>query len=99
MTETSRDKSLQALPNLLAQLRLNRDFIAQVVAWERFPARPAQFQTVSAPVDGRILSALQLRHIGQFFTHQAAATIPPKICQMLAGGLFLMIKTSFRNHR
>jgi hypothetical protein len=40
MTETSRDKSLQALPNLLAQLRLNRDFIAQVVAWERFPARP-----------------------------------------------------------
>jgi len=61
------------LPDLLAQLRLNRDFISQVVAWERFPARPAQFQTVSAPVDGRILTALQSRHIHQFFTHQAAA--------------------------
>ncbi len=61
------------LPELLSQLRLNRDFMSQVVAWERFPARPAQFQNVNAPVDGRILAALQSRHIHQFFTHQAAA--------------------------
>ncbi|MBP7041482.1 MAG: DEAD/DEAH box helicase [Chloroflexi bacterium] len=61
------------LPELLSQLRLNRDFMSQVVAWERFPARPAQFQNVNAPLDGRILAALQSRHIHHFFTHQAAA--------------------------
>ncbi|MGB5058023.1 MAG: DEAD/DEAH box helicase [Candidatus Promineifilaceae bacterium] len=61
------------LPELLSQLRLNRDFMSQVVAWERFPARPAQFQNVNAPLDGRILAALQSRHIHQFFTHQAEA--------------------------
>ena len=58
------------LPDLLSQLRRNRDFVSQVVAWERFPARPAQFQAVNMPLDPRILAALQARGVGQFFTHQ-----------------------------
>jgi DEAD/DEAH box helicase domain-containing protein len=61
------------LSELLAQLRLNRDFISQVVAWERFPPRPARFGEVTAVLDPRILAALQTRGVGQFFTHQAAA--------------------------
>ena len=61
------------LPDLLSQLRRNRDFVSQVVAWERFPARPAQFQAVNMPLDPRILAALQARGVGQFFTHQVAA--------------------------
>jgi hypothetical protein len=58
------------LSDLLSQLRRNRDFISQVVAWERFPPRPAQFQAVNTPLDPRILAALQSRGVSQFFTHQ-----------------------------
>jgi DEAD/DEAH box helicase domain-containing protein len=35
------------LPALLEHLRLNRDFTANVVAWEKLPARPAR--TVPLP--------------------------------------------------
>jgi DEAD/DEAH box helicase domain-containing protein len=68
-----RYNSPMTLSELLAQLRLNRDFISQVVAWERFPPRPARFGEVTAVLDPRILAALQTRGVGQFFTHQAAA--------------------------
>jgi len=61
------------LPDLLAQLRLNRDFMSQVVAWQKFPARPARFQPVEAVIDERILSALRSRGVEQFFSHQAQA--------------------------
>jgi DEAD/DEAH box helicase domain-containing protein len=61
------------LPDVLARLRLNRDFMSQVVAWERFPARPSRFQPVEAAIDERILTALRSRGVEQFFTHQAEA--------------------------
>ena len=61
------------LPDILAQLRLNRDFMSQAVAWEKFPAQPARFQAVEADIDDRIMAALHSRGMEQFFTHQAQA--------------------------
>lgn len=61
------------LPELLSTLRLNRDFMRGVTAWERLPAHPAQFAPVSAPLSARLLAALRERGIAHFFTHQAAA--------------------------
>lgn len=61
------------LPELLSTLRLNRDFMRGVAAWERLPAHPAQFAPVSAPLSERLLAALRERDIAHFFTHQAAA--------------------------
>ena len=61
------------LPNVLAQLRLNRDFMSQAVAWEKFPAQPARFQPVDTEIDDRIMTARRSRGVEQFFTHQAEA--------------------------
>ena len=68
------------LPDVLAQLRLNRDFMSQAVAWQKFPAQPARFQPVEAEIDERIMTALRSRGVTQFFTHQAQAIdgrVPP----------------------
>ena len=61
------------LPDTLNHLRLNRDFMANVVAWERFRAQPARFGSVPLPLPAALVSALAQRGVGQFFTHQAAA--------------------------
>jgi DEAD/DEAH box helicase domain-containing protein len=58
---------------ILSDLRRNRDFMRQVVAWERFPQKTA----VTAPFPERIpaglVEALQKRGISQLYTHQEAA--------------------------
>ena len=60
-----------SVAELLADLRLNRDFMANVVAWERLPARlPA---TVSHELPSAIAAALRARGIAHLFTHQSAA--------------------------
>ncbi|MCB8977258.1 MAG: DEAD/DEAH box helicase [Ardenticatenaceae bacterium] len=56
---------------LVANLRLNRDFMSNVVAWERLPARPSATQPVELPQT--IRQALKERGIDQLFTHQAEA--------------------------
>ncbi|MBK8904133.1 MAG: DEAD/DEAH box helicase [Anaerolineaceae bacterium] len=56
---------------LLSSLRLNRDFMNSVVAWERLPARPALTQAVALPPP--ITRALHQRGVAELFTHQAAA--------------------------
>ncbi|MCB8965518.1 MAG: DEAD/DEAH box helicase [Ardenticatenaceae bacterium] len=61
------------LPDLLSALRLNRDFMRDVVAWERLRARPAQTAPLANPLSERLLAALQQRGVTQFFTHQTAA--------------------------
>ena len=61
------------LPDLLSALRMNRDFMRDVVAWERLRARPAQTAPLANPLSERLLDALRERGIEQFFTHQAAA--------------------------
>ncbi len=61
------------LPALLDHLRTNRDFISNVVAWERIPARPARYAPMSASVDPRLAAALRARGIEQLYAHQAEA--------------------------
>ena len=61
------------VPTILSHLRRNRDFISQVVAWERIPARPAHTTSPQAFLAPRLLAALRTRGIEQFYTHQAAA--------------------------
>lgn len=58
---------------LLDQLRLNRDFMAAVSAWERFPARAATFSDLQTTLDSRILAGLAERGIQGFYSHQATA--------------------------
>ena len=57
----------------LSSLRLNRDFMSQVVAWERLATRPALFEPLPGIVDSRILAALEARGVDRFYRHQAAA--------------------------
>jgi DEAD/DEAH box helicase domain-containing protein len=61
------------LPPLLDHLRLNRDFVANVVAWEKLPARPARTVPLPETLDPRLATALRARGIDQLYTHQAAA--------------------------
>ncbi len=61
------------LSELLSALRLNRDFMRGVAAWERLPARRAQFAPVNAPLAEKLQAALRACGMAQFFTHQAAA--------------------------
>lgn len=60
-----------AIAELLASLRLNREFMANVVAWERLSPRSPDTQTFLLP--DSLTQALRTRGITQLFTHQAAA--------------------------
>jgi DEAD/DEAH box helicase domain-containing protein len=59
--------------NILNSLRMNRDFMPQVVAWERLPARQAQYAATAVPLAENLQAALQQKDMARFFTHQAAA--------------------------
>ncbi|RIK16038.1 MAG: hypothetical protein DCC51_13995 [Anaerolineae bacterium] len=61
------------LATLLDHLRTNRDFTANVVAWERIPSRPARYASMSTTVDPRLVAALRGRGIEQLYSHQATA--------------------------
>ena len=61
------------LPALLDHLRRNRDFVSNVVAWERIPARPARTAALPDWLDPRLAAALRARGVDQLYTHQAAA--------------------------
>ncbi len=61
------------LPALLDHLRFNRDFMANVVAWERIPPRPARTAPLPEWLDPRLAAALRGRGIDRLFTHQAAS--------------------------
>lgn len=62
-----------SIASVLSSLRLNRDFMSQVVAWERLPARPAQTSPLRHSLSPVLQEALAARGVEQFFTHQAAA--------------------------
>ncbi len=58
---------------LLDQLRTDREFMRRVAAWERLPAREARTAPFPAPLDARLVTALQSRGIESLYTHQAQA--------------------------
>lgn len=57
---------------VLAELRLNPDFMRQVVAWEQLPARPVRFGPWP-DLHPQLQAALHQQGIEQLFTHQSAA--------------------------
>src|SRR5512143_202966 len=61
------------LESLLLQLRADRSFMRDVVAWERVPARPGRYAPFPATLDSRLMEVLRTRGIDQLYTHQAAA--------------------------
>lgn len=61
------------LPDLLSALRLNHDFMRDVVVWDRLPARPARPADVQGLLSDQLRHALHRHGITQFFTHQAIA--------------------------
>jgi DEAD/DEAH box helicase domain-containing protein len=62
-----------SLESLLLQLRADRSFMRDVVAWERVAARPGRYAPYPSALDSRLIDALRARGIDQLYTHQAAA--------------------------
>ncbi|HSM58908.1 MAG TPA: DEAD/DEAH box helicase [Candidatus Sulfomarinibacteraceae bacterium] len=62
-----------SLSNVLTQLRTNRDFVSQVVAWEHLPGRPAQTMPLRHSLLPALSQALRQRGVEQLYTHQATA--------------------------
>ena len=61
------------LPDVLASLRMNRDFMSQVVAWERLPARPASAEALPEGLAPQLVTALKSRGISTLYAHQQTA--------------------------
>ena len=57
----------------LDRLRLDRDTMRNIVAWERYPARAAQYAPWPAGLDPRLAAAERRRGIERLYTHQALA--------------------------
>lgn len=61
------------LTDILTGLRINRDFMQQVVAWEKLPARKASRSALDVQIPDNLRLALQRQEIEYFFRHQAEA--------------------------
>lgn len=62
-----------SLAAILSSLRGDRNFMSQVVAWERLPARAAAAAPLPVEIAPTLRQALEERGIGRFYTHQAQA--------------------------
>ena len=80
--------SVMTLPEILTLLRRNRDFMQQVVAWERLPPRPASFAPLPALISPEVIAALRQRGIPRLYTHQVAAI------SAISGGSDVVIATA-----
>jgi DEAD/DEAH box helicase domain-containing protein len=67
------NKVSQSPETALNELRMNSEFMRQVVAWERIPARKASFVDFPPGLDARIRQALGARGIEGLYSHQLAA--------------------------
>lgn len=59
-----------SVATLLSDLRRNREFMRQVVTWERLPARPAAYAPLPRQLPQELRRALRHRGIEQLYTHQ-----------------------------
>ncbi len=57
----------------LERLRLDRNFMANVTAWERLTARAARYAPFPAGLHPSLVSSLQSRGIPQLYSHQSQA--------------------------
>lgn len=62
-----------AIAQTLNQLRVDRQFMRNVAAWERIPARKARTAPMPDALDPRLGDVLREQNIDALFTHQAAA--------------------------
>jgi DEAD/DEAH box helicase domain-containing protein len=77
-----------SIPAVLANLRSDRQFMSQVVAWERLRARPAITADLPAALDPRLTQALQQRGIDKLYTHQVKAV------EAVLGGENVVVSTA-----
>jgi len=61
------------IDDALEALRFDRQFMANVAAWERLPARPARYADFPSALDPRMIRALRALEIAPLYTHQAEA--------------------------
>lgn len=61
------------LAGVLSSLRMNRDFMAQVIAWERLPARPALAESLPPQMAPSLVRALGNRGVDHLYRHQSLA--------------------------
>ena len=59
--------------NTLDRLRFDPQFMANVAAWERLPAREARYGPFPSTFDPRLISTLQSRGIPHLYSHQSQA--------------------------
>src|SRR5574342_46168 len=59
--------------NTLDRLRFDAQFMANVTAWERLPAREARYGPFPSALDSRLISTLQSRGISNLYSHQSQA--------------------------
>ena len=65
--------STAPINNLLADLRGDDRFMANVVAWRTLPAQAARTAPIPAKLNPALTSALHTRGIADLYTHQAQA--------------------------
>jgi DEAD/DEAH box helicase domain-containing protein len=61
------------IDDALEALRFDRQFMANVTAWERMPARPARYADFPSVLDPRLIGALRAMESAPLYTHQAEA--------------------------
>jgi DEAD/DEAH box helicase domain-containing protein len=61
------------MEEVLQALRFDFRFMKQVSAWERLPARPAQYADLPQGLEPRLIAALRQLGTSPLYTHQAAA--------------------------
>ncbi len=59
--------------NTLDRLRFDAQFMANVAAWERLPAREARYGPFPSTLHPQLISALQSRGIPKLYSHQSQA--------------------------
>jgi DEAD/DEAH box helicase domain-containing protein len=62
-----------SIASVLETLRFDHEFMKQVAAWERLPARPAHYADLPGDLDPRLAAALRARDLAPLYTHQAVA--------------------------
>jgi len=61
------------IDDAIEALRFDRQFMTNVAAWERLPARPARYADFPPRLDPRMIRALRALEIAPLYTHQAEA--------------------------
>lgn len=81
------DTSDMNITAVLDALRLDHDFVDNVSAWERLPARPARFSDTPPALDERLVRLLQKVGKVPLFSHQVQAI------ELALGGQHVVIAT------